>query len=90
MVPLAAVHCPSKTVADGARQPIHARRRRQFAATMAQGVLLMGKDRKYPSAGSGKPAAGKADDRSARKAAALRENLRKRKAQQRGREEKPD
>ena len=50
----------------------------------------MGKDRKDPPAGSSKPAAGKADDRSARKAAALRENLRKRKAQQRGREEKPD
>lgn len=50
----------------------------------------MGKDRKDPPAGSGKPASGKADDRSARKAAALRENLRKRKAQQRGREEKSE
>jgi hypothetical protein len=90
MVPLAAVLCPSKTVAAGARQPICARQRRQFAATMAQGVLLMGKDRKDPSASNGKPAAGKEDNRSARKAAALRENLRKRKAQQRGREKKPD
>ncbi|MBE9558194.1 MAG: hypothetical protein IMF08_15150 [Proteobacteria bacterium] len=50
----------------------------------------MGKDRKDSPAGSGKPASGKVDDRQARKAAALRENLRKRKAQQRGREEKPD
>lgn len=81
---------PCKPVIAIARQPIPARRRRQFAAAMAQGVLLMGKDRKDPPTGGGKPASGKADDRSARKAAALRENLRKRKAQQRGREEKPD
>ncbi|MBE9555782.1 MAG: hypothetical protein IMF08_02910 [Proteobacteria bacterium] len=50
----------------------------------------MGKDRKHPPADGGKAAADKAGDRSARKAAALRENLRKRKAQQRGREEKPE
>ena len=50
----------------------------------------MGKDSKDPPAGDGKPAKGKAADRQARKAAALRENLRKRKAQQRGREEKLD
>lgn len=50
----------------------------------------MSKDRKDPPAGRSKPASGKADDRSARKAAALRENLRKRKAQQRGRQEKSE
>ncbi len=50
----------------------------------------MGDDRKDSPAGDRKTASGKADDRQARKAAALRENLRKRKAQQRGREEKPD
>ena len=50
----------------------------------------MGKDSKNISTVAGKPAGDKADERQARKAAALRENLRKRKAQQRGREEKPD
>lgn len=50
----------------------------------------MGKDRKNPPAGERKPASAKADDRLARRAAALRENLRKRKAQQRGREENSD
>ena len=50
----------------------------------------MGKDRKDPPAGGDKQAAARADDRSARKAAALRENLRKRKAQQRGRVEKSE
>jgi hypothetical protein len=86
-LPLVFLH---KAVDGNARQPIPARRRRQFDATMAQGVFLMGKDRKDPSAGGGKPAAGKKEDRQARKAAALRENLRKRKTQQRGREEKPE
>ena len=46
--------------------------------------------RKDPPARDRKTTSGKADDRRARKAAALRENLRKRKAQQRGREKKPD
>lgn len=50
----------------------------------------MGKDSKDSSAVGGKPAGTKADDRQARKAAALRENLRKRKAQQRGRREDGD
>ncbi len=50
----------------------------------------MGKDSKDPPARDGKPLSAKAEDRQARKAAALRENLRKRKAQQREREQKPD
>lgn len=50
----------------------------------------MGKDRKNTSTVAGKPAGDKADERQARKAAALRENLRKRKAQQRGRREDGD
>jgi len=50
----------------------------------------MGKDRKNTSTVAGKPAGDKADERQARKAAALRENLRKRKAQQRGRREDTD
>jgi len=54
------------------------------------GESIMGKDRKDPPAGGDKQAAARADDRSARKAAALRENLRKRKAQQRGRVEKSE
>jgi hypothetical protein len=57
---------------------------------MAQGKFLMGKDSKDPPAGNNKPRSAKAEDRRARKAAALRENLRKRKAQQREREQKPD
>jgi hypothetical protein len=73
-----------------ARQPVCARRRRQIAATMAQGKFLMGKDSKDPPARNDKPHSAKAEDRQARKAAALRENLRKRKAQQREREQKPD
>jgi hypothetical protein len=50
----------------------------------------MGKDREKEPAAGRKPKSGGADDRQARRAAALRENLRKRKAQQRGRAEKPD
>lgn len=50
----------------------------------------MGKDSKDAPARGGKPESDMADERQARKAAALRENLRKRKTQQRGREEKPD
>lgn len=50
----------------------------------------MGKDSKDSPARNGKPVSAKVDDRQARKAAALRENLRKRKTQQREREEKPD
>ena len=49
----------------------------------------MGKDGKKETADR-KPESAKADDRQARRAAALRENLRKRKAQQRGREENPE
>jgi hypothetical protein len=86
MVPFAAM----LAIIAVARQPFRARRRRQFAATMARGVFLMGKDSKASPAGGHKKTAGKAEDRKARKAAALRENLRKRKVQQRKREEKPD
>jgi hypothetical protein len=50
----------------------------------------MGKSDESQHRNADKPASGKADDRTARKAAALRENLRKRKAQQRARNEKPD
>lgn len=50
----------------------------------------MGKDSGKEPAGGRKPESGKAEDRQARRAAALRENLRKRKAQQRGRAQKPD
>lgn len=50
----------------------------------------MGKDREKEPAGDGKPESPKTEDRRARRAAALRENLRKRKAQQRGRAEKPE
>jgi hypothetical protein len=57
---------------------------------MAQGVFLMGKDREKEPAGRRKPDSANTDDRQARRAAALRENLRKRKAQQRGRAEKPE
>lgn len=49
----------------------------------------MGKDGKKETADR-KLESAMADDRQARRAAALRENLRKRKAQQRGREEKPE
>ena len=49
----------------------------------------MGKDSKDPPASASKPLSAKAEDRQARKAAALRENLRKRKVQQREREQKP-
>lgn len=50
----------------------------------------MGKDSKDAPARGGKPGSDMAAERQARKAAALRENLRKRKTQQREREEKPD
>jgi hypothetical protein len=50
----------------------------------------MGDENEDTRANARKPRTGNTDDRQARKAAALRENLRKRKAQQRGRQEKPD
>lgn len=50
----------------------------------------MSKNKKDAPGADGKTGTDTADERQARKAAALRENLRKRKTQQRGREEKPD
>jgi hypothetical protein len=50
----------------------------------------MAKNNETESASTRGPDPGKPDDRQARRAAALRENLRKRKAQQRGRAEKPE
>jgi len=52
--------------------------------------MVMGKDSEDPPARNDKPHSAKAEDRQARKAAALSENLRKRKAQQREREQKPN
>lgn len=50
----------------------------------------MGNDGEKEETRQRKPESAKAEDRQARRAAALRENLRKRKAQQRGRAEKPE
>jgi len=65
-------------------------RRALATGDAAYGVTLMRDENEDTRASARKPRSGNRDDRQARKAAALRENLRKRKAQQRGRQEKPE